>query len=1181
MRIKRLFIHGFKSFVDRVTFNFPTGTSAIVGPNGCGKSNIVDAIKWVLGEQNARHLRGRVMEDIIFNGSETRKPLGMAEVVLTLANEDGLAPSRYAGFTEIEVARRLYRSGESEYYINKIQVRLRDIVDLFTDTGIGTRSYSIIEQGQIGWLINAKPEERRAIFEEAAGINKFKQRKESALRKLEATRENLIRVNDIISEVKRQLNSLNRQAKKAERYKTLKEELKGIELYLSSIEYRELVERGRAKGAEIDSLEDRELALANDLRTKERMIEEVNIECMKEEEGFKGVKRASAEVERAIHEAERRREIAGIRIEELKRNEHRLVHEIEDLRAQRIGTEKEISGLRDSLEDMKAGLDEERRALAESTSMLDGVVEELKGREALLKTEKTELLGLTTRLADVRYAIQGYMKEEGAIRVREARLLKRREEVSESLDEKRQPVGSMEEELKGSIRKKESLEAELKRLGSVVEELERRIAIKEAELRDLKNEYSKVSSRLSALEEMERNYEHLKEGVRNILLKEDRNGIHGLIADVIEANPGYERAVETVLGDRLQYVIVESQKEGVEAIEYLKTHSSGRGSFVPVRDARFFDSPSTYGTGHPEGARALLSEIRVKEGYGAVVDFLLGDVIVVDDLRRAVSIWQNNHIKKTIVTLDGEMIDPYGVITGGNSNGSDGGILQKRGEIKRLAVRAEGLRERIKALEEELQDLKTTMDDEGSELERYRQDLHEEELRRVSIEGELRIHREDMARLEDTKKGLAEELDEIERTLREISSRKMELSRERDGLEERIREREERIKVMEEGVADLTGRKERISQGVTEKRVFIASQEERMESLKNLIEERKRLVDDIDYRIRTKEGEIEKGREEISVRRDEVDGIERELKGLLDRKDVLKRDEIERTERLFELTERLKKLNEDVKALNSRLAGLRDEKARRSVELKELELTTEHLRERIIDAYGVDLREYTPEDELKTRDLNELKSRREELKNRISSLGEVSLSALEEYTELEKRYNFLVEQRDDLDRSIDSLLTAINRINRTTRERFSATFDEINQRFKEIFPRFFNGGRAEIRLTEDRDILEAGIDIVAQPPGKRLQNINLLSGGEKALTVIALIFSIFLIKPTPFCLLDEVDAPLDDANIDRFNAFVKDLAKKSQFILITHNKRTMEMADTLYGITMEEPGISKVISVRL
>jgi len=1179
MKIKKLAIHGFKSFVDKSVLHFPAGTSGIIGPNGCGKSNIVDAIRWVLGEQNARHLRGKHMEDIIFNGSESRKPLGMAEVTLTFSNDDGLAPAHFSSFSEIEISRRLYRSGESEYYINKVQSRLRDIVDLFTDTGIGNRAYSIIEQGQVGWLINAKAEERRTVFEEAAGINKFKHKKEAALRRLDSTKENLTRVSDIISEVKRQLNSLNRQAKKAERYKALRDELKSLELLLSSLEFTKMKAELSSLSRRLVAVKDEEISSSALSSAKEEQGEELKVEYLGVEAEYKSIRERIFEIERKIQDEERGSALSKVRMDELKRTEERLSAEINELTQAREAAIAEIEGLSSSQTSLSAEIESESGLLAENSAALEALSAELRSREASQSGLKADSLKISTRFSDIRHSIQNCLREEDDLRAREARAKTEIERISGQLVSKEEPVRAFKERITAAEEEKVSVERELSGLKERLASLEAgRIARNEEALK-IKEEYAKAAALLSTLEEMERNFESIKGGAKAIMQRADKTGVYGLIADCIETNPGFEKAVEAVLGDKLQYVLVESAKDGMDAIEYLKAKGAGRGSFVPVRDARPAASPMPVEAGGFQSVRALVAELRIKEGYEAIVNYLLGEVFLADNLEAAINAWKESGGFRSFVTPEGEIIDSQGVITGGSAL-SDSGILQRRGEIKKARAKTGELEKTISSIEEELRTAQEAIQSAKSNLDALRERLHKAEIEQVNLKGSLKREEEDMARLSTTRESLRGECAAAEAKLADIAVKKSSLSQEREGLEAALAEKEAAIAALSNEISGLASKREAISIVVTEARVKLASSRTRLESFKRELVEKERSVEERGRRIEGRHADIEQGRKEMAEKEQELSRIKETLEGLIGQVDGIKKEEAVKTEALEALNTQIRTAEHELKEIKNRYSELQEMKGELTIEIREMELAIANLNDRMRDKYSSFVQEYRPAEGEAAPDIQDLESRRDDLREKISSLGEVSLSALEEFNELENRHQFLLDQQSDLTKSVESLHTAIQRINRTTREKFKTTFDEINAKFQETFPRFFSGGRAELRLTEESDILEAGVEIVAQPPGKRLQNITLLSGGEKALTATALIFAIFLIKPSPFCLLDEVDAPLDDANIDRFNIFVKDMAKISQFLLITHNKKTMEMADSLYGITMQEPGISKVLTLK-
>ncbi|MBI5888628.1 MAG: chromosome segregation protein SMC [Deltaproteobacteria bacterium] len=1183
MKIKRITIHGFKSFVDKVTLNFSVGTSGIIGPNGCGKSNIVDAIRWVIGEQNARHLRGKNMEDVIFNGSDVRKPMGMAEVVLTFSNDDGTAPARFVDFAEIEVARRLYRSGESEYYLNKVQCRLRDIVELFTDTGIGGRAYSIVEQGQVGWLVNAKPEERRVIFEEAAGINKFKHKKEAALRRLEATRENLTRVSDIISEVKRQLNSLNRQAKKAERYKALRDEFKDVDLKISSMEFARMELSLSDMTKRLEGIKDSEIELNAGITAKDAAFGGIKLDYLNAENEFKNAREKVFGLEKAVQSEEHAFQLTSARIEEINRDAQRLSREVDELLRGKDAAASDIERLKTAIDEHARLTEDGTKKAIENGERLDAVSRTLREKEALERQENTESLKLSARAADIRHALQTCLKDEDYHRVKEARAKAELEDVLKALASKEEPQRGLRDALQAAKDKKSAEEASAAEVKSRLELLEKAAAAKEEDFRALKDNHARSSARLSSLEEMEKSLENIGAGAKAILRKEDKNGVLGLLADVIETNPGYEKAVEAVMGERLQYVIVESHREGMEAVEYLKSTGSGRGSFVPVKDARPFGAPVLEAAAFSHrfsalGARELIGEVRIKDGYHGIVNFLLGDAVVVDELKTALELWNENSLpSKTIATLSGEVVDAQGVITGGAATGFQG-ILQKRSEIKNTKAAVTELGERLPALEAELRAAESGIAGAKARLEEFREGFHAIEIERVGLEAELKRQEADSLRLSGARDALMTEVEDAASKMTAVAAKKAELSAERDAVEKDLAARGEKISEIRKELAAVAVQKEKINEEHTGVRIALAQAKERLDALKKELVRQERAAADIQARGAVRREQIDAGRAEAGEKAKAAEGIKARVEGLLKEIDGAKKGEVERNEELSVLTGRMNAIEAEITGLKERLSECAELRGELTIEIRETELGLSNHAEKVTEKYGIDIRNAAPPEE--GADKTALGALRDELREKMHALGEVSLSALEEFNDLERRHDFLLEQQADLTKSVDSLMGAITRINRTTRERFQTAFDEINKKFSENFPRFFSGGRAELRLTESDDVLEAGVEIAAQPPGKRLQNIALLSGGEKALTATSLIFSIFLIKPSPFCLLDEVDAPLDDANIDRFNVFVKEMSAITQFLLITHNKRTMEMADALYGITMQEPGVSKIVTVR-
>jgi chromosome segregation protein len=1106
LRIRALEITGFKSFADRVIFALDSGISAIVGPNGCGKSNVVDAIRWVMGEQNPRHLRGQVMHDVIFGGTERRAPIGMAEVVLHLDNSDGRAPEAYAGFSEIQVARRLYGSGESEYLINKIPVRLRDIMDFFLDTGVGTRGYTIVEQGHIATIVSTKPEERRIIIEEAAGIGKYRQRRRETERKLEATERNLVRVNDILGELRRQLASLDRQARKAARYKELSAQLRDLELLSSAA----ALERHDAKLAEID-----------------RSLGELRAQ---------GVS-LDAAVARAESRLETERRAHLDREKELQSGRERLF------------------SLRSEIQSLESRIEYERR---ERESLL-GLAEEREG----------EIVELEQQLANHRTAHTEVLEELGTAEEDEAL-----EATSLERD-----VSHREEEVL-ETRHREAL-AEQDQFGLQLVELLRahtdgssRLARVRADLASVRERLQHAEARLESLREAERSSAAANREALERLSESEQRLILGRLSDVVQVQDGFERALEAVLGSRLEAALVGNPEAALALLERLRADESARATLL----APGAEDDSASSGFVPLGV-SLLSKVSIATRFEGVLRRLLGDVYVVDDLREAVKRYGVSRPPAVFVTRGGELLDRSGALTGGAAPPQ--GSLSRSSEIRRLTEQIEALsaeRSRCEALEvEESQRLESL----GRETENTRSRRHTAELAVLHYEKDLERMRERGKAAEESlesqrasKEHMTGELERVTAEAERGAARLAEISRERLQIQSEL----ERV------VGDVSGlaaEVQQLEQRVTQQRVELAEVRAKRDQLRAARDRLRASVDE--------------GREWIARRREEVRSARERAESLArstSEASLLVAERIEQEESVRVAQESVQgvydqasRVVEEAEAEARRGQAEREEirSKLQACELskQEVELRRDQLLERVREKYQLELDRFEPPADVRELDPEAREAELRRLKQSLDSLGDVHLGAIEEHEEVSERFRYLTEQKEDLDVSIERLRNAIARINRTSRARFRETFEAVDAEFQKLFPRLFRGGRAHLSLTESDDVLEAGIEISAQPPGKKLQSVNLLSGGEKSLTAIALLFAVFSVKPSPFFLLDEVDAALDDANVHRFNELVESMADRSQFILITHNKGTIEIARTLYGVTMAERGVSKLVTVDL
>ncbi|ACL64064.1 chromosome segregation protein SMC [Anaeromyxobacter dehalogenans 2CP-1] len=1189
MRIRRLDIVGFKSFMDKTVIAFDDGVTGVVGPNGCGKSNVADSIRWVLGEQSARHLRGRSMEDVIFNGSESKPPLSMAEVMLTFVNDrPSELPPQYQGFGEITVGRRLFRTGESEYLVNGVQARLLDVNDIFFGSGVGRTAYSIIEQGRIGQIVSARPEDRRAIIEEAAGITKYKKRREAAERKMEATQQNLLRVADIVQELGKQLESLNRQARKAEKYKALRGQIRELELRTAAARYLELTATRRAA-------EERQAALkAEEAELSARLAELDG--ALEQDRALGGESEARvADLGTREHALESAARVSEVSVEAAAR-------ELDQIAERTRAQAAEVEALKDQAEALAA----ERETLLRQRDDLQSLVTTDEGRlgeaEAALRDAGREQGALQAEADRSRAAAAAALSEATSHRSQLAQIERQRLDLRGRIERNRaeaddlaKRAGQLDEARARHVEKlghTRQLKLRLDEQRGAQEELLERTRAEfiqnEAKLITLREELAEKRSRLQSLLEIVRNYEGYGRGVRSLMTRAGQDeprdhGIFGLVADVVSAPEEYENAIEAVLGERLQYVIVESHSQGVEAIDYLKTAAEGRASLIPMarlREAGASD-PTEADRAQPGFVAVCLDVVTFDPSYEKVARFLLGDAIIVRDLPSALEIWQQSAVKRTLVTLDGEVLDPYGVVTGGPLEGEGHGALQRRREVQELEETVRGFEAEFSLAQERHRTLQARLLQLEAALKSLDKDGREKELALVEEEKDLARVGSELERVADRTGQLEAERKQLEDGVAGLVREEEEHRVAAATAEAEQGRAEERAREAVAALEHTRARGDVLSAELMNLKVKAAADAERREGIGSALKR----IDDTRREVDERRGRLFAALSEANARaaelRGRLEGTRVDL-GRLGQDLAAVREELARARAAHEgLVAASRGREAEARELRGRAEAVRQACAEAALTAREHALELSHLEEQTRERCQAELRWEVGRFHLEKPPGDAERERLDELKGQAERMGAINLTAIEEYDELSNRHAFMSEQRADLERSLADLKAAIVKINRASRERFQETFDRVNEKFQQVFPRLFAGGRAGLVLTAAEGDGEQGVEIFAQPPGKKLQSVNLLSGGEKALTAVSLIFAIFLIKPTPFCLLDEVDAPLDDANVGRYNEMVKEMSKNSQFILITHNKRTMEMVDTLYGVTMEEPGVSKLVSVRL
>ncbi len=1186
MKIKKLEIQGFKSFADHVELDFNDGITGVVGPNGCGKSNIVDALRWVMGEQSAKHLRGGQMQDVIFNGSESRGPLGMAEVTLTLENDGQGVPPEYAQFEDIQVTRRLYRTGESEYEINRNGCRLRDITDLFLGTGVGTKAYSIIEQGRVGMIVSSKSEDRRQIIEEAAGITKYKARRQAAERRMASTRQNLERVTDVTQEMQKRLNSLYRQAKKAERYKKLKTEIKEIELHQATHRYFELTAK-----AGFESRNEAELNLK--VQSEKEAISDIENEVETARENLRLKEQEIGNVQGDIYEADNRLALseqkighANESIEAAKRREQqaydegqRLAGQIDLLNDEQTSFDEDFIALEKGALDEEVALNNAQTTLGELQVKRDELAE-------TLEEQKTQQMRYATQAASAQSHIQNFEDRKKDLLERHlkvsAEFLDAKNNFSETdqhITEVKQDLGTCKSQKEKDLRRLEEVRTELDSQRTIMSE-------KESVRLTLHEKLNQAESRLSSIQEIADRYERSPEGVRAVMTKalpkegEADKNIFGLVADLLDVPKDLELPVEAALSRRLQAVVVNDAQTALDYARFLQQENHGRADFYVLQDhaAPAADVPDNF----REWATPMCEQVKSRNPADQLASWVLGRVLLVRDADVALAHWEEAKDRGLIlVTRKGKVFHEDGTLTGGVENQASSGLLAQKREIRELTSRSTKLQNQLQEAETERSSMSDIIDrlvDEESEL---RNAVNQMALKIVAWEKDLHKHDNDLQRFRRVrdersteKHAIDVKLKTIDSDLQEKQSLWSEALTNHDGLAESVQETQAALTSIQ---AQYTEQNNHVS----DLRVKVAAIQERRENLQRSIAHHERSKSEFSVRKDGLAQQIIESQEEIETLTNEIEALK---SGIEDEK--VRRQELQQN-----ISDLKKAYDEDVIQVRETEAIYRerrkgvdvalDDLHQVSMKRQETQIAMETLCDRILERYQIPLVEVLTEYQARPMLDKEVTQHLTELRQTIHRMGEINLTAIDEYHEIKERYDFLTNQMDDLTHALEQLEKAIAKINRTTKKRFEEAFHAINENFQQVFPKLFRGGKAWLALTDANDMLHTGVEIYAQPPGKKLGSVALMSGGEKALTAVSLIFSIFLIKPSPFCLLDEVDAPLDEANVGRFSDMVKSISSLSQFIVITHNKRTMEVVDNLYGITMEEPGISKSVNVNV
>lgn len=1180
MYLKSIEVYGFKSFANRIVFEFNKGITGIVGPNGSGKSNVGDAVRWVLGEQSAKQLRGAKMEDVIFSGTEMRKPHGSAYVAITLDNSDHSLPVDYE---EVTVARRVYRSGESEYLINGTVSRLKDVHSLFFDTGIGKEGYSIIGQGQVERILSGKPEERRELFDEAAGIVKYKKNKAATEKSLEAERENLARVNDILSELERQVGPLQKQSEVAKKYLLYKGELKRFDVNVFLMENEKLEQT---------------------LKENEEKLHIVNDDSERLKAEFEQTKNEYEHIETVLEERSQSIDTNRNKIHELKlqaeRNEGEvnvLNQQISNAKSTDVHMSEQIDRINQSLaaqEKEKREFQEKKAVLDEKMDSADDVVEEA---QAVSEAIEEEIEKLQDEIEKSKADIIEYLNDDANLKAKVGRYDTMLENInyrktqlnqrflqfkSDELKDKEEyekhntSLAEIEKTVADILEKLETTDAELDKNTIATNENKQRLF-------NANNEYSSVKSKLEALRNITERYDGYGNSIKRVMEQKDSNpGIIGVVADIIQVNQEYEIAVETALGGSIQNIVTDNENTAKRLIQFLKKNRFGRATFLPLTTigGKYSEFTNKEALNEPGVIGLAKDLVKVHDKYSAVTNHLLGRILVVDTIDHAIAVNKKFHQSLRIVTKEGELLTPGGAMTGGAFKNSSN-LLGRKRELDELSKVLTEINNEIANATKEETELRTVREELKTTKEDLNLQLQELYLQKNTVTMSIEQVSKNLAETANAFASVNKESKELESQIEEINQNKNELYDNHKQAEAAKQALEERIVGLEEQVAskreELKKSNERVSELMIEFNTIKQQDDFLIENLRRIRAEESKLKEELElYRSQMSDSgkavellvaKINQFKTVIEADRKEIAQLEEALE-----KDLSEKEELNAKHKEF-FTKR-EKLNEEITGLDKSAFKL-------SAQVEKISEQADNLSRYMWEEYELT---YQSALELKDDTLNDLDSLKREVsavKAKIKDLGDVNVNAIEDYKLVSERYEFLKGQHDDIVKAENNLMQIIAELDTAMRTQFEEKFNEIQVMFDKVFRELFGGGKATLELVEDEDILEAGIRIIAQPPGKKLQNMMQLSGGEKALSAIALLFAIQSLKPSPFCLLDEIEAALDDSNVTRYAKYLNKLTKDTQFIVITHRKGTMEAADVLYGITMQEKGVSTLVSVNL
>lgn len=1183
MKIKKLEITGFKSFLTRTGIEFPPGISAIVGPNGCGKSNIMDALRWAMGEQSVKQLRGKAMEDIIFSGANGTNPVNMAEVSLTLSNDNGSAPEEFKDFTEIMLTRRLYRSGDSAYFINKQAARLKDIHNIFLGSGMGSKSYAVIQQGNIGAITDAGPDERRMFIEEAAGVTRYKQRKKEALQKVDLTNQNLLRVKDIISEIERQMNSLKRQAKKAQVYQNYKAIIRKLDILQTVYFYDTYSKEIEHADSLLASLKGSDLEDTTRLHQLNAAIEEIKLKRFEKKQEISEQQSQKFGLQRDLDRTEN--DLSHLRTDQKRLVEeiHQLEQERHDLEHKETDIQNEILHLNQQHEQLLTDISRVEKSLAREQLSSQSTQSRFSDLTRQLETNKTELMDLATQEARYNNIYQNTTSTKENLkhrlkRIDEQELIARKKvsQIESQNDQLAVQLDKNQKELDGLSKRASQAEMELNR-GK--QELQKHIKALQA----IELEHGKLKAKYATLKKMETSLQWYKDGVKAVVKSEELHGILGLIADMIEPEPSYESAVEAALGEILQYVLVNDPMDAQQAVRYLKSHAKGRCGFI-VSSHCDPGAEAAMEQAGLEPSRLLKNHVSVKPGFESAAASWLNHVIVVNTLQEAFGIIHSLSKPWTVVTREGDVISDRGVMVGGSKDNLDG-ILLKKQEIREIEFQVSDLNEQLQSSRQVLKELESVLRSGEQALQKLIESKSRIARERIEAEKHLFKVQEELKHCRHHLEILQLEQEQLQGEEFDLDDEISRSSQNLHQLTDRIMEAQNRVTGLSSEIEHLSSDLASYNQKVLDLKVELTSLNAKCDNIVSTLNRLQEFRNDGIKRLEHLAVDIENRKSQARHSSQKAEALSSTLAHRYDELKLLE-ESLSRDESAYqEIDSALKQNDQVISELQNRreetLKNIRVLEIERTQKVIKRDGLANQIEDRYHDSFETLRKQFRTAWEDPGFSIEDNEKQLSDYKSRITKLTDVNLGAIKEYEQLKSRFDFLTEQHNDLVKAIGDLHKVIKKINRITQQKFTETLLQINDKLQEVFPLLFGGGTAQLILTDPDDPLESGVEFMIHPPGKKLTRLSLLSGGEKALSAIAFIFSIFLIKPSSFCLLDEIDAPLDEANVIKFNHMIKSIGENSQVIMITHNKRSMECADSLFGITMEQKGISKLVSVNL